>query len=168
MDKTVQPKCSYMKKNIRFFCLCFLLAACSKKELAIQKNDGKQAALLTSGTPVNTNSLRGINWADPNGNEAPSRVVTPSGLTSSITAANAAAVAMRISDSLKASGGTTIRMPITPLTTGNASYWPVYQSAINAIVANGCNVMLCYLPTGVHHVPDRIPLYIMWKQVDTV
>lgn len=156
-----------MKKHllIQAIGLLVLLAGCSKKEAVGTR---QSATLPRAGTPVNTNALRGINWADPNGNEAPSRVVTPSGLTSTITAANAAAVAKRISDSLKASGGTTIRMPITPLTAGSASYWPVYQAAINAIVANGCNVILCYWPDGVHHVPDTTQWYTMWKQVDTV
>lgn len=153
-----------MKKNllIQVICLLLFLAGCSRKEVA------PSAATTPRSLLANTNALRGINWADPNGNEAPSRVVTPSGLSSTTTATAAAAVGKRISDSLKASGGTTVRMPITPLTAGNTSYWPVYQAAINAIVANGCNVILCYWPIGVHHVPDTTQWYTMWKQVDTV
>jgi hypothetical protein len=85
-----------------------------------------------------------------------------------MTATAAAAVGKRISDSLKVSGGTTIRMPITPLTASNATYWPVYQAAINAIVSNGCNVILCYWPDGVHHVPDTAQWYTMWRKADTV
>lgn len=156
-----------MKKNVLILAagLLAVVAGCSKKEAAQSLS---AAAKSTNTTPANTNNLRGINWADPNGNEADGRVVTPSGLSSGITAANAAAVGKLISDSLKASGGTTIRMPITPLTAGNATYWPVYQAAINAIVANGCNVILCYWPDGVHHVPDSTQWYTMWKQVDTV
>lgn len=155
---------------IQLICLLAVLAGCSKKETAIQET-AIQSPTSTStarAATANTNGLRGINWADPNGNEAPSRVVTPSGLSSTISATDAAAVGKRIADSTKASGGTTIRMPITPLTASNSSYWPVYQSAINAIVANGCNVILCYWPIGVHHVPDTTQWYTMWKQVDTV
>jgi hypothetical protein len=157
-----------MKNNIFILLICLLavLASCSKKEAVLQKPLSSSVAVAGTAT-LNTNGFRGINWADPNGNEAPSRVVTPSGLTATITATNAAIVAKRISDSLKASGGTTIRMPITPLTASNATYWPVYQAAINAIVANGCNVILCYWPDGVHHVPDTTQWYTMWKKVDT-
>lgn len=160
-----------MKKNllVQTTCLLVVLAGCTKKEAALLKNETLtlSAAVVTT-TPSNTNAIRGINWADPNGNEAPSRVVTPSGLTSTSTATAAAAVGKRISDSLKSSGGTTVRMPITPTTTSNASYWTVYQAAINAIVNNGCNVILCYWPDGVHHVPDTTQWYTMWKKVDTV
>ncbi|WPV67729.1 MULTISPECIES: RICIN domain-containing protein [unclassified Chitinophaga] len=159
-----------MKRNpiILFICLLTILTSCSKKETALDKIPASSLTALATTTPTNTNSLRGINWADPNGNEAPSRVVTPSGLSATITAANAAAVGKRIADSLKQAGGTTIRMPITPLTASNVSYWPVYQAAINAIVTEGCNVILCYWPDGVHHVPDTTQWYTMWKQVDTV
>lgn len=160
-----------MKRNLFLpgICVLGLLAGCSKKEApAVQNTLPSLSAVTALATPVNTNSLRGINWADPNGNEAPSRVVTPSGLTATTTTTAAAAVGKRISDSLKASGGTTIRMPITPLTAANATYWPVYQAAINAITANGCNVILCYWPIGVHSVPDSTQWYTMWKRVDTV
>lgn len=160
-----------MKKNILLPAICLLgmVAGCSKKEATTLQNRLPALSAVTAlATPVNTNNLRGINWADPNGNEAPSRVVTPSGLTATSTTTAAAAVGKRISDSLKASGGTTIRMPITPLTAASATYWPVYQAAINAITANGCNVILCYWPIGVHQVPDSTEWYTMWKRVDTV
>ncbi|TDW96378.1 RICIN domain-containing protein [Dinghuibacter silviterrae] len=142
-----------------------LLSGCAKKELATSKLSA-QASFAS--TPTNTNNLRGINWADPNGNDASGRVVTPSGLTSTMTATAAAAVGTRIADSLLAAGGTTIRMPITPLTASNSTYWPVYQAAINAVVSAGCNVILCYWPISVHHVPDTTQWYTMWKTVDAV
>ncbi|HWK07909.1 MAG TPA: RICIN domain-containing protein [Puia sp.] len=159
-----------MKKNplIQVICCLVLLAGCSRKETVSLKTQTNPGSTSPRSLLTNTNSLRGINWADPNGNDASGRVVTPSGLTSTTTAMAAAAVGKRISDSLKASGGTTVRMPITPLTASNTSYWPVYQAAINAIVSNGCNVVLCYWPISVHHVPDTTQWYTMWKAVDTV
>jgi len=162
-----------MKKSflIQAICLLAVLAGCSKKETAVQPTDPASTSAAHStarSATANTNGLRGINWADPNGNEAPSRVVTPSGLTASISATDAAAVGKRIADSVKASGGTTIRMPITPLTASNSTYWPVYQSAINAVVSEGCNVILCYWPIDVHHVPDTTQWYTMWSTVNAV
>jgi len=157
-----------MKQNIlvHTFCLLILLAGCSRKDATPPKT--QTAATTPRSLLANTNTFRGINWADPNGNEAHLRVVTPSGLSSTITATAAAAVGKSISDSLKASGGLTVRMPITPTTTSSSSYWPVYQAAINAIVSNGCKVILCYWPDGVHHVPDSAQWYTMWGQVDAV
>ncbi|SHL97493.1 RICIN domain-containing protein [Mucilaginibacter sp. OK098] len=148
--------------------LTFYLAGCSKKEIQPRISQpltiSNNLALATS----NTNGFRGINWADPNGNDASNRVVLPSGMTSTITATAAAAVGTRISNALKASGGTTIRMPINPWTPQNSSYWTAYQSAINAIVANGCNVILCYWPVSVHHVPDTTQWKTMWTSVNQV
>ncbi|MDN3580495.1 RICIN domain-containing protein [Mucilaginibacter flavus] len=151
-------------------CLVVMLAGCSKNPL--QKNPGvaitptgKQSFALST---TNTNSFRGINWADPNGNEGDSRVVLPSGMTTSLTATQAAALATSISSAVKTSGGTTIRMPINPWTPQSSTYWPVYQAAINAIVANGCKVVLCYWPVGVRHVPDTAQWHTMWASVNTV
>lgn len=74
-------------------CLVIFLASCSKN--AIQKNPDlsglsikKSFALSTT----NTNGFRGINWADPNGNDGDGRVILPSGMTTSLTATQAATV----------------------------------------------------------------------------
>lgn len=146
-------------------------AACAKKDgltsLSASKKPGLTSKAMALST-TNTNGFRGINWADPNGNEANNRVVLPSGMTSTITTTAAATVATRISNAVKTSGGTTIRMPINPWTPQNASYWASYQAAINAIVANGCKVILCYWPVGVHHVPDTAQWHTMWSSVDAV
>jgi len=101
-------------------------------------------ACIAGPVSATTRAIRGINWADPNGNSAPSRVLLPSGLTTSMTSTQAAAVATSIANAVKTSGGTTIRMPISYGTTSDSTYWPKYQAAINAIVADGCNVDLCF------------------------
>lgn len=113
-------------------------------------------------------SFRGINWADPNGNEQPNGVVQPSGLSSSLTAGQAAAVAKRIADALKTSGGTTIRMPVNYGTTSNSNYWPVYQAAINAIVADSCNVILCFWDPIGGVVSNSDQWKSMWTAVNNV
>ncbi|WDF57376.1 RICIN domain-containing protein [Mucilaginibacter sp. KACC 22063] len=149
-----------------------ILAACKKDAVnssaATDANKTKKSIGTSSLSTTNTNGFRGINWADPNGNEGDGRVVLPSGMTSSISTTAAAAVATNISNALKNSGGTTIRMPINPWTPQNASYWASYKAAINAIVANGCKVILCYWPVGVHHVPDLTQWNTMWTAVDNV
>ncbi|GAA3977562.1 RICIN domain-containing protein [Mucilaginibacter dorajii] len=148
------------------------LSACSKKDGIIQSqnalNVSKKSLTPLALTTTNTNGFRGINWADPNGNEGDGRVVLPSGMTTSLTATQAAALATSISSAVKTSGGTTIRMPINPWTPSSSTYWPVYQAAINAIVANGCKVILCYWPVSVHHVPDTAQWHTMWSSVNTV
>ncbi|WP_183565941.1 RICIN domain-containing protein [Mucilaginibacter sp. SP1R1] len=153
-------------------CLVAILTGCSKdalkKATVAAGTDSKSHLSVASTGTDNTNPYRGINWADPNGNEGPSRVVLPSGLTASMTATAAAAVGTRISNAVKASGGTTIRMPINPWTASSSTYWPVYQAAINAIVANSCKVILCYWPVGVHHVPDTTQWKTMWQTVNNV
>jgi len=164
-----------MKRNLilqAVCCLIAILAGCSKDALkksttaagAVSKS---HLAVTATGTD-NTNPFRGINWADPNGNEGDGRVVLPSGMTASLTTTQAAAVSTRISSAVKVSGGTTIRMPINPWTASSSTYWPVYQAAINAIVSNGCKVILCYWPVGVHHVPDATQWTTMWQTVDNV
>jgi hypothetical protein len=103
-------------------------------------------SLSSSALPAlaNTNAIRGMNWADATGNSAPSRDLQPSGITSSMTSSQIANVATNIANAVKASGGTTIRMPISYGTTSDSTYWPKYQAAINAIVSAGCNVDLCF------------------------
>ncbi|SEO95923.1 Ricin-type beta-trefoil lectin domain-like [Mucilaginibacter gossypiicola] len=162
-----------MRKNLTagaLSCLLVLAMGCSKN--SIQKGAdlsgqkfGKQSFALST---TNTNGFRGINWADPNGNEGDGRVVLPSGMTTSLTATQAATLATNISSAVKTSGGTTIRMPINPWTASSSTYWPVYQAAINAVVANGCKVILCYWPVGVHHVPDTAQWHTMWTTVNNV
>jgi len=97
-----------------------------------------------SSASATTQALRGMNWADPNGNSALSRVLLPSGLTASMTTAQATTMGTSIANAVKASGGTTIRIPISYGTTSNSTYWPKYQAAINAVVSAGCNVDLCF------------------------
>lgn len=116
-------------------------------------------------------SFRGINWADPNGNEGknnPNGIVLPSGLSSSLTPNQAAAVAKNIADAVKTSGGTTIRMPITYGTTNSSSYWPVYQAAINAVVTEGCNVILCFWDPVGGTITNSDEWKRMWGSVDAV
>jgi len=141
---------------------------------ATDSESGKSATttLTVVTAPTNTRGLRGINWADPNGNEAPARNVVPSGLNSSMTASQAAAVATSIANALKVSGGLTIRMPISYGTTSDASYWPRYQAAINAVVAAGCNVDLCFWIASngnLNNGTDSIAHWqAMWDAVDAV
>ncbi|MBB3187365.1 RICIN domain-containing protein [Microbacter margulisiae] len=151
-------------------CLAIFLTSCQQnaiEELDTISNHQTHTSQLTSSN-TNTIGIRGINWADPNGNAPTSSVVLPSGLTASSTVAQAATVAGNIADAVLASGGTTVRMPITYTTTSNSSYWPVYQSAINAIVSKGCHVILCYWsPTG-GVVTDSTEWHAMWTSVDNV
>jgi hypothetical protein len=154
-----------MKKIILQLALIWMaifLFNCSREDIKVADSQ-PQGSLLKS-----TSALRGINWADPNGNEGNGRVVLPSGLTASLTATQAAAVATKISSAVKTSGGTTIRMPINYWTTTSSSYWPVYQAAINAIVSNGCKVILCYWPTTGHSVSNTTQWNAMWSAVNTV
>lgn len=160
-----------MGKNFLIYVIiCFggFFSSCSKKENTIEDSSASTSTTTTTTTTMTTNGLRGCNWADPNGNEGVSRVVTPSGLLSSMTAGAAADVGTRISNAVKTSGGTTIRMPINYWTTSSSSYWSVYQSAINAIVTNNCKVILCYWPPVGHHVSDMDQWNYMWQQVDAV
>lgn len=147
------------------FCLFIILTNCKKE-------DGKGSDSVNPQTAASrlksTSTLRGINWADPNGNEATTRVVTPSGLSSSITSTAAATVAGNIATAVLASGGTTIRMPITYTTTSSSSYWPVYQAAINAIVSKGCYVILCYWAPSGGVIDNTTNWNSMWATVDNV
>jgi len=150
------------------FCSGIFLSNCNKNEDS-QVNPSPASTTVGNKLKATTNtlSLRGINWADPNGN-APTGVVLPSGLTASSTASQAATVATRIALAVKASGGTTIRMPINYGTTSNSSYWAVYQSAINAVVSNGCKVILCYwCPTG-GSITSMTEWNSIWASVDNV
>jgi hypothetical protein len=125
-----------------FIALLLVLTHCSKEGEEVKETSVVQQ------NPTSTLALRGINWADPEGN-APDGVVLPSGLTASMTTNEAAMVGKRIAEAVKVSGGTTVRMPINFGTTSNAGFWPVYRAAINAIVDAGCYVILCYwCPTG--------------------
>jgi hypothetical protein len=160
-----------MRKNILLLtvlCLSFFLTNCKKEDNSIK--DPAQVSYvpkIEANRLKSSMAIRGINWADPNGNEGPSRVVTPSGLTSSMTATQAASVATSISTAVKASGGTAVRMPINYWTTTNTTYWPVYKAAINAIVSNGCYVILCWWPNSGHSVSDVTQWNYMWDQVNS-
>lgn len=127
---------------------------------------------LTTAASANTQAIRGMNWADPNGNSAPSRDLLPSGITSSMTSTQIATLATNIANAAKASGGTTIRMPISYGTTSDSTYWPKYQAAINAIVSAGCKVDLCFwlassgaLDNGADTTANW---QTMWDSVNTV
>jgi hypothetical protein len=148
-------------------CFALMLTNCKKEEDGGSNSTSSTQTSYLKSTST-TIALRGINWADPNGNEASERVVLPSGLTSGMTSTQAAAVAKNIADALITSGGTTVRMPINYWTTTSSSYWSVYQAAINAIVSEGCKVILCWWPTSGHSVSDTSKWYTMWTNVNNV
>lgn len=157
-----------MKKNILLLALIWLAVSLTncKKEETISLTPKPSA---TAGSHLkSSNAIRGINWADPNGNEATTRVVTPSGLTSTTTASAAATIAGNIASAVLSSGGTAIRMPITYTTTSSSSYWPVYQAAINAIVAKGCYVILCYWCPSGGVIDNTTNWNSMWASVNSV
>jgi hypothetical protein len=157
-----------MKRNIlllALFWLTIVLTNCTKEEKITQIPD---SPLAPGHRLKSTIAIRGINWADPNGNEAPNRVVTPSGLTSTMTSSAAATVAGNIATAVLASGGTAIRMPITYTTTNSSSYWPVYQAAINAIVSKGCYVILCYWCHSGGVIDNTTNWNSMWAKVNSV
>jgi hypothetical protein len=147
--------------------MVFFLSNCSKEDNKTTDSNGSkvQTSQLKSTTTL---AIRGINWADPNGNEASGRVVTPSGLSSTITSTAAATVAGNIATAVLASGGTAIRMPITYTTTSSSGYWPVYQAAINAIVAKGCYVILCYWDVTGGTVTNTTTWNAIWASVNSV
>jgi hypothetical protein len=157
-------------KNIlqHFVLLCMIISLynCTKEDTIINSSSDSliQSALSTS----TTLAIRGVNWADPNGNEAKGRVVTPSGLSSSSTSTTAATVAGNIATAVLASGGTAVRMPITYSTTSNSSYWPVYQAAINAVVSKGCYVILCYWDSVGGTVTNSSKWNSMWAKVNSI
>jgi hypothetical protein len=59
-------------------------------------------------------------------------------------------------------------MPITYTTTSSSSYWPVYQAAINAIVAKGCYVVLCYWAPSGGVIDNATNWNSMWAKVNSV
>jgi hypothetical protein len=124
--------------------------------------------LLSTSAFAATQNLRGMNWADPNGNEENSTPVEPSGLTISMTASAAASKATAIATAVLASKGTTVRMPITYSTTSSSAYWPKYQAAINALVSKGCNVILCWWSPSGGRVNNSTQWYAMWDKVNSV
>lgn len=149
-----------------FLLFVFSIFSCTKEETQVASTATSTTSSNQRKATTNTLAIRGINWADPNGNEGDGRDVIPSGLDTTMTTSQAAAVGKRIADAVKVSGGTTIRMPINYWTSASTKYWPVYKAAIDAIVADGCKVILCYWPVTGHIVSNSAQWYYMWTQVD--
>jgi hypothetical protein len=117
-----------------------------------------------------THFLRGMNWPDPSGSNT--RDAQPNGIDSSMTASQAAGVATTITNAAKASGALTLRLPINQATTSDPSWWPVYQAVINAVVSDGCNVLLTWWASSggvVNNGTDTTASWqAMWDAVDAV
>jgi hypothetical protein len=119
-----------------------------------------------------THFLRGMNWADPSGNEAATRDLQPSGIGPSMTTSQIQTAATSIANAAKKSGALALRMPISYGTTSDAAYWPKYQAAINAVVSAGLNVDLCFWITQNGYLDNGVDTttnwQAMWDAVDAV
>jgi len=126
-------------------------------------------SLASSASAQGTLGIRGGNWA-MNGDNFQSGNLYIRGLSSSSTTTQAASVATRVANAMKALGCTTIRMPVNPPTVGDPNYWPVYQAAIDAVIADGMKVDLCYWikSSSLGTIDDMTAWNAMWRTIDSV
>lgn len=96
--------------------------------------------LAVGSAHADTSWVRGGNWATGAG-LVENIIQYPSGITSSTTPAQAAAVADAIANDYKNVGINFVRFPINPATV--TSNWPVAQACINELLSQGLYVDIC-------------------------
>ncbi|HEY1787141.1 MAG TPA: cellulase family glycosylhydrolase [Verrucomicrobiae bacterium] len=125
--------------------------------------------LASTPTQASTSWVHGGNWASGGGD--PLNILYPSGITSSTTTAQAAAVADTVARDDLGIGINFVRYSIDPATvSGN---WAVTQAAINELVADGLTVDICCFYTdwetgGTHEIVNMATWQSMWETVDGV
>ena len=114
--------------------------------------------------------IRGMNWADPRDNYVDG-LVLPSGISASTTPSEASSKAGSVGAGFRTIGCNMVRLPINPQSVLNDTWWTMYQSLINRLVADGMHVMLgCWEGTAAKD--GKIDNYnnwkLMWQRVDGV
>ncbi|OQP58294.1 hypothetical protein A3860_08225 [Niastella vici] len=144
--------------------LIFLLAACSKKQTALNET---QADPNTTTVTVNaTNNFKGVNWADPADNFKDGLVVI-SGLSSSDSYATVQTKSGNILTGFQNRGANTVRMPVNPATVSQ-SWWNAYTGAIDLAASRGMNVVLAYWEGSSSQdglVDNTSQFYSMWQTI---
>ena len=115
---------------------------------------------------TNTYGFKGVNWADPRDNFVNGPVV-PSGLSTSDSYATTYAKATAIAKGFKTNlGANTVRLGMNDKTV-LSSWWNSYTGAIDAILAQGMNVMIApwAYPGQCSCVKDTTTFYKMWDTV---
>jgi hypothetical protein len=114
-------------------------------------------------------SITGLNWADPRDNYI-TDALAPSGLKLGYSSADAAATARAVVRGLVAANPgkvAAIRMPINPATTSDATWWPSYRAAIDAVINNGQKVILGYWEADKDgFIDDQAAFDGMWDSVE--
>lgn len=105
------------------------------------------AAAATLFTPMFANAtqmswVKGGNWADARDNFQDGWII-PSGLTASVTAAQARAKADQIFSDLNYVGGNFVRVGINPASVADSYWWSIIQAYTDELVAKGFHVDLC-------------------------
>jgi len=145
------------KNNIFKWLLSFLLVLG-----VLNFGQSELQGLGTATVLAATNSIKGVNWADPNDNYA-TGVLYLSGLSSTDTYASAATVADRVvSQFTSLTGSNTVRMPINEATV--STYWGTYTGAIDTALSKG-KVILCYWAAANGKPADMTQYWNMWNTV---
>ncbi|GGB03603.1 RICIN domain-containing protein [Puia dinghuensis] len=148
-----------------------LLFSCQKSvndlTTAGSSRSGKTTAATSAAVTANiaVNSVKGLNWADPNDNFSSGNVV-PTGLSSSDSYATTQSKANNILVAFQQQGANTIRIPINTYTVNNG-WWGSYTGAIDAAVSKGMNVILGYwdVSGGNGTVANTTDYWNMWSTV---
>ncbi len=123
--------------------------------------------LVPAAAHADTSWVRGGNWAD-NGDNFQDGVIYPTGITSSTTTTQAAAVADTIAGDDKSVGINFVRIGINPATvSGN---WSVVQSYVNELINDGMYVDLaCWDGSDEDGIINNFSAWqSMWQTVDGV
>ncbi|MGF7143385.1 hypothetical protein HNQ56_001808 [Anaerotaenia torta] len=148
-----------LKEKRRIFKLCLTILL-----IVSIVNFGQADLFSMEATTVSaaTNSIKGVNWADPNDNFN-TGVLYLSGLSSTDTYASAATVADRvIGQFMSLLGSNTVRMPINEATV--SSYWGTYTGAIDTALSKG-KVILCYWAAANGKPSNMTNYWNMWNTV---
>jgi hypothetical protein len=115
-----------------------------------------------------TSGIRGGNWAMA-GDNFQTGDLYPSGLTSGMTTTQAASVGTAVGKAFLNVQATIVRMPVNPPTVSDPNWWPQYQAAVNALIADGLNVDLAYwVENGGGTIYNTTTWNQMWSTINSV
>jgi hypothetical protein len=139
--------------------LAVLLAAVAELGVTLIAPDQAHASM---------SGITGFNWADTRDNYASDNLVL-SGMQPGFRPDDAATTAQAVAKGLAAVNPgrvTAIRMPVNPATTSDATWWPTYRAAIDAVIKNGQKVILGYWEANKDGViDDQAAFDGMWDSV---
>ncbi|MEJ3655304.1 cellulase family glycosylhydrolase [Actinomycetes bacterium KLBMP 9759] len=144
-----------------------------KKLIAAVGCAAGMAGLLTFVAPVatasaaDTSRTRGVNWADPRDNYAPDELQLSGLSTKDGYHATYAKATVVISEFASVLGANTVRLPVNPATV-NGRYWESYAGVIDAALAKGFTVILCYWESSTTkdgRIDDKAAFDRMWSRV---